>query len=325
MEYAAIPGVRIPVSRLIQGNTMIHTDDLDYAFRLLDDVFELGCNAFDTAHIYGGGACERALGRWIRARRNRDKVVIITKGAHLNADRRRVTPYDIASDLHDSLARLQTDYIDLYLLHRDDPTVPVGPIVEALNEHVRAGKILAFGGSNWTHERIRKANAFAKRRGLVPFAASSPNYSLAEQLEEPWEGCVSISGPCGADARAWYRRRKMPVLAWSSLAGGFLSGQHTPEQIRSLPRDCREIYCRCYRSRANLKRLERAFALAKDKGTGVAQIALAWLLQGPLDVFPLVACRNRAEFAANVEAFDIELSEAERAWLDLRKKREGEV
>lgn len=322
MQYGNIAGVKKPVSRLIQGNTMISEQDLDYAFQLLDDVFELGCNAFDTAHIYGNGSCERALGKWMKARRNRDKVVVITKGAHHNADRRRVTPYDITSDLHDSLARLQTDYIDLYLLHRDDPSVPVGPIVEVLNEHLRAGKILAFGGSNWTHDRVRKANAYAKKHGLVPFSASSPNFSLAEMVEEPWSECVSIGGPKNREAQEWYRRNKMPVLAWSSLAGGFLSGQFTPEQIAALPKDCPDIYCRCYRSKANLKRLERAFTLAKKKGTGVPQIALAWLLHQPLLVFPLVACRNRAEFAANCEAFDISLTPEEVAWLDEGKSKQ---
>ena len=81
---------------------------------------------------------------------DRDQIVILTKGAHFNQDRNRVTPFDITSDLFDSLVRLRTDSIDLYLLHRDDPTVPVGPIVEVLNEHKEAGRICAIGGSNWT-------------------------------------------------------------------------------------------------------------------------------------------------------------------------------
>src|SRR5690606_6316038 len=116
----------------------------------------------------------------------RDKVVIVGKGAHLNRDRRRVTPWDITSDLYDSLARFQTDCIDLYLLHRDDPDFPVGPIVEVLNEHLRAGRIGAFGASNWTVERIQAANAYAAEHGLEPFVASSPNLSLADQIKEPW-------------------------------------------------------------------------------------------------------------------------------------------
>jgi len=145
---------------------------------------------------------------------------------------------------------------------------------------------------------------------------------LVEMVEEPWSECVSIGGPKNRDAQEWYRRSKVPVLAWSSLAGGFLSGQFTPEQIAALPKDCPDIYSRCYRSKANLKRLERAFTLAKKKGTGVPQIALAWLLHQPLLVFPLVACRNRAEFAANCEAFDISLTPEEVAWLDEGKSKQ---
>jgi aryl-alcohol dehydrogenase-like predicted oxidoreductase len=100
---------------------MIGSDKLDYSFGLLDDILALGGNTFDAAHVYGNGDNERTLGRWIEDRGVRDQVVIITKGAHHNQDRPRVTPFDITADLHDSLARLRTDYIDLYLLHRDDP------------------------------------------------------------------------------------------------------------------------------------------------------------------------------------------------------------
>jgi len=150
MQYGQIPGVTKPVARLIQGTVMIGTDKLEASFALLDEILALGGNTFDAAHIYGNGDVERALGRWVAARGVREQVVIVTKGAHHSQDRQRVTPYDITSDLHDSLARLCTDYIDLYLLHRDDPSVPVGPIVEVLNEHRAAGRIHAFGGSNWS-------------------------------------------------------------------------------------------------------------------------------------------------------------------------------
>src|SRR4051812_14754926 len=141
MRYGTLPGIDKPISRLVQGTIMINSRDIDGSFRLLDDVFALGCTTFDTAHVYGSGDCERTLGRWVKERGLRDKVVVITKGAHPNADRKRVTPFDITSDLNDSLARLKVDKIDLYLLHRDDPSQPVGPIVETLNQHYKAGKI----------------------------------------------------------------------------------------------------------------------------------------------------------------------------------------
>ncbi|CAN5875957.1 hypothetical protein BH24DEI2_BH24DEI2_18400 [soil metagenome] len=178
MNYGSVAGIDKPVSRLVQGTVMV-SEDAERGFDLLDEIYALGCTAFDTAHVYGEGDNERTVGRWLRDRGLREKIVLIGKGAHHNADRARVTPFDITADLHDSLARFKTEYIDLYLLHRDDPGVPVGPIIDTLNEHLAAGRIRAFGGSNWTHTRVAEANAYAERNALTPFAASSPNFSLA--------------------------------------------------------------------------------------------------------------------------------------------------
>lgn len=318
MMYESLPGVSFPVSRLLQGATMVGAADLDATFALLDGVLEAGGNAFDTAHVYGGGDCERALGMWVNDRGVRERVMILDKGAHFNADRQRVTPFDITADIHDSLARLKTDYIDLYLLHRDDPSVPVGPIVEVLNEHLRAGKIRAFGGSNWTHTRIAQANAYAAEHGLTPFAASSPQFSLAEMVADPWGGCISIGGAGGAAARAWYAENGMPVFAWSSLARGFFSGMYTRAQLAALPDDSEEECVGWYRSDDNLERLGRAEGLAAAKGVTVPQLALAYVLRQPMKIFALIGCRSADEFKANVEAFDIALTDDELAYLDLR-------
>ena len=111
----------------------------------------------------------------------------------------------------DSLARLRTDYVDLYLLHRDDPELPVAPIIDALARHQAGGRIHACGGSNWSPARIRAANEYAEQHGLPPLRASSPNFSLAVQRRAPWPECLSISGPAGAADRAWYRRAEMPL------------------------------------------------------------------------------------------------------------------
>ena len=318
MQYGSIPGVGKPVSRLVLGTMIISIKEQDRSFELLDAVLAAGCTAFDTAHGYAGGDSERGLGQWMIARGNRDKVVIITKGCHHNADRSRVTPFDLASDLHDSLARLQTDYIDLYLLHRDDLSVPVGPIVEALNEHLAAGRIRAFGGSNWTHQRIAEANEYAQAHGLAPFAASSPNYGLAEQIQDPWGGgCVTISGPQNQAARAWYAANQMPVFAYSSLARGLFSGRVTPDnwpQTQStLDRACRTAYCH----EPNFKRLERALAFAKERRISIPQLVLAFMFGSALNVFPIVGAASGQEYMDNTQAFDVVLTEAERSWLDL--------
>ena len=323
MNYGTIPGLSKPISRLVQGTIMIGSEREQQSFNLLDALLAAGCTTFDVAHVYARGDVERTFGRWLRDRGVRDQVVILGKGAHHNEDRRRVTPYDIASDLHDSLARMQVESIDLYLLHRDDPAVPVGPIVEALNEHQRAGLIGAFGGSNWSHTRIAEANAYAAERGLSPFVASSPNFSMVEQLEEPWAGCVTISGQAGAAARDWYGQQQLPLLTWSSLAGGFLSGRFRRDNLAEFT-SYNDLLCvRCYASEKNFQRLDRGLALAVAKGLSLPQIALAAVLSQPLNIFALVGCQNEAEVAANVEASAVQLSAEELRWLETGEQLAG--
>ncbi len=321
MEYGTVVGIDKPVSRLVLGTMIISIQERERSFALLDAAVELGWTAFDTAHGYAGGDSERGLGQWMQERGNREQVVIVSKGCHHNRDRRRVTPYDLASDLHDSLARLQTNYVDLYLLHRDDPAVPVGPIVEALNEHLKAGRIHAYGGSNWTHERIIEANEYAQKHGLTPFTASSPNYGLADQIEDPWGGgCVTISGPGNRKARAWYAANGMPALAYSSLARGFFSGRVTPDNYAqtkdTLDRACRTAYAH----EPNFRRLERALRLSEEKAVSVPQLVLAFMFASPVNVYPIVGAASRDELADNLKAFAVSLSQEERAWLDLERE-----
>ncbi|MGQ0603613.1 MAG: aldo/keto reductase [Anaerolineales bacterium] len=317
MLYNHIQGLDQPVSRLVQGVITASTDTQDSAFRLMDAVWELGGNAFDTAHIYGQGESERTLGKWIRERGARERAVIITKGAHPDGDgRARVTPDDITQDLMESLERLQIETIDLYLLHRDDPSVPVGPLVEVLNEHHRAGRIRVFGGSNWSHMRLREANEYATAHSLTPFGLTSPNFSLAEQVAPPWEGCQSISGEAGRAAREWYAQRHMPIFAWSSLAGGFFSGRFRRDNIDTFTDYFDKLCVTSYCVEANFVRLERAQAMAHAKNVSLPQIALAYVLNQPLNLFALVGSRTGEEFRANAEACAVTLTPAELAWLE---------
>lgn len=318
MQYNYIPGVGKPISRIIQGTVMVKTADLEQSFALLDEIFALGCNTFDTAHGYGNGDCERAFGRWVSERGLRDKVVILGKGAHQNQDRQRVTPHDITSDIFDSLARFKTDYIDLYVLHRDDPSTPVGLIVETLNEHCRAGRIHAFGGSNWSHHRIQAANEYAKAHGLLPFVVSSSNFSLAIRFQEPWPGCLTLTVPEQQAAREWYAQSQMPLIPWSSLAGGFFSGRFTRDNLHTfdqyLDKVCLEAYC----YEENFKRLDRTKILATEKGVTLAQLATAYVMSQPMNIFALVGCRNGDEFKENLAAAQLKLTPAEMAWLELK-------
>lgn len=318
MDYGHVPGVDKPISRLVQGTVMVREDDVPYSFALLDAALDAGITAFDTARHYGNGN-EAIVGRWLRERGLHDWVVIIGKGAHHSPERMRVTPADIAADLDESLTQLGIDAIDLYLLHRDDPDVPVGPIVEALNDHLRAGKIRAFGGSNWTHERIAEANAYALEHGLVPFVASSPQFSLAAQIDPPWRGCISIGGTDGQEARRWYIGNQMAIFAWSSLAGGFLSGGFDRDQDGALPEEVAQRARRSYGSDANYERLDRARSLAAELGVTVPQIALAYAMSQPLNLFAIAGGERAEEIAANAAAVAVRLPLETIERLDLRR------
>jgi aryl-alcohol dehydrogenase-like predicted oxidoreductase len=318
MEYRTLDGIPAKLSRIVQGTIPVSSDNQEASNALLDAVWEHGGRTFDTAHGYGGGKAERGLGAWIASRGVRDEVVILGKGAHPYEGRKRVTPEDITSDLHESLERLGVDVIDLYVLHRDDTDVPVGPIVEILNEHQQAGKIRQFGGSNWTTARIEEANAYAAEHGLTPFTVSSPNFSLAPQAVAPWEGCLSISGPEGAAERQWYVDHQMPIFPWSSLAGGFFSGRFRRDNLDSFTENLDKLAVKSYAFEENFQRLDRVQEVADRYGVSVPQVALAWVIDQPMEVFPLVGSRTGEEFAANAEALKLKLSPAEIAWLDLQ-------
>lgn len=321
MEYGRIDGIDKPVSRLVQGCVMISEDNLDESFALLDAVYEMGCSTFDMAHGYGNGTVERAFGQWMKARGNRDELIILTKGAHHNRDRERVTPYDIEADIHDSMARLGTDFFDLYILHRDDPSKPVGPIVEVLNRYKEEGIIGVYGGSNWSAERIKEANAYASANGMAPFKVSSPNFSLAVQTKPPWPNCISISGPEWAEDRAWYLETNMPLFTWSSLAGGFFSGRLNRNNLDSFEEYLDKLAVEVYASEENFQKLDRVQELAEEKGLSIPQIATAYVMNHPLNIFALVGCRTPDEFRANMEAMTLRLSPDEMAWLELKSDK----
>ena len=316
MQYGEIPGVEKPISQVVQGTIMINSGALEESFALLDEVLATGCNTFDTARVYNRGDSEVALGRWINERGIQDKVVVISKGAHPRDGRNRVTPEDITADILTSLENMGLDYVDVYLLHRDDPAVSVGPIVEVLNEHRSAGRIGAFGGSNWSQERIAAANEYAEQCGLTPFAASSPNFSLAEWAQAPWPGCITISGQSSSAAREWYTRTQLPVFTWSSLAGGFFSGRFTRENLNSFDDPMDKVCVASYCFEENFQRLSRVQTLAQQKGVSLAQVALAYVLSQPMNIFALVGCRNGDEFRANAAALEVALTPEECRWLE---------
>ena len=314
--YSRIEGVEKAVSRVFFGTAiapMLMGGNCD---ALLDAVYAQGINAFDCARGYG--KAEDSLGAWVQSRGNREQVVILTKcgnagpNGSVHIDRRV-----IESELATSLKTLQTDYIDIFLLHRDDPKTPVREIVDCLNDCKKQGKIRVFGVSNWTHQRIAEANAYAASNGLQGFTVSSPNYGLAEQVEDPWGGsCVTISGKDNADARAWYAENQMPILAYSSLARGFFSGKFHSFDYDAAKKVLDPAGQKGYLHPVNMERLQRAEQLAQEKDCSVAQIAMRYIFSNPMNVFALVSTQNPARMCENIEAARNPLTGEEAAWLE---------
>lgn len=321
MDYGKVTGIDKPVSRIVFGTDRLRGRRLPWlpnqsleqqAFSLLDRSFELGCNAFDTARIYGDS--ERTLGAWIRERRNRDKVVVISKGCHPSRlGRPRLSPSAVSHDLHASLKALGTDFIDIYLLHYDHPTARVESVMEQLNRHIDEGKISAIGASNWSHERIASANTFAASKGLKPFSASSVQFSLADWTRSPWPGAVTLGGDAQRSAREWYSTHGLSVFAYSSLARGFFSNYYDPKNPdgNRVSRWCATYFG----TEENIQRLERARMFACEHHVTVPQVALAYVLCHPLHAFAVVGCTTFEKFAQNVAALSLRLDEATLPWL----------
>lgn len=317
MKTLTLPQVDKPISRLALGCSGGAFSSGGEVSELIEAALAAGINCLDTAREYGGS--EAAIGRWLKGSGNRERVVIASKCCHpAYAFLPRVGKQQAADDLHRSLEALGTDRIDIYFLHRDNPAVPVGAIVDFLNAFREEGKIGAFGGSNWSARRIAEANAYAERHGLTGFTVSSPHYSLGVQRHDPWgNGCRTVTGPKHAAERDFYRQTRLPLFAWSSLSGGVLSGKLKGDEGGKVFSTFGFNTWWGYGSRDNLERLRRCERLAKEKEATVSQIALAWLLTDELLTVPIIGVKNPNRLAENVGALEIALTPKERAWLNL--------
>lgn len=302
-----------PVSRLFFGTATrsLIMGDYENSMALLDYAAASGINAFDCARGYGNA--EAVLGRWMQERHNRSEVVILTKCGNVSPDGTvKVNREVIEKELAESLHTLQTDYIDIYLLHRDDPDTPLPEILETLNRAEKEGKIKTFGVSNWTHERIQEANECARKNGLEGFSVSSPNYGLARQVVDPWGGgCVTISGPENAEARAWYASSQMPVIAYSSLGRGFLSGRFRSFDYDEARRILDPVAQKGYLSEDNMERLKAIEAYAAEKGISVPQAAMQFVLSSPMNVFAVASMSAAKRIRENVEAAAVRMDRDE--------------
>ena len=304
MIYGRIAGCDKPVSRLVLG-TMLEGAEFPVAHGavLFDNFIEHGGTCFDTAHVYGS---ERVVGRWLSDRGVREQVVLIGKGAHTP----NCNPVALTQQLGETLERLRTDYLDLYMMHRDNLDIPVDEFVDVLNEHLKAGRIRSFGGSNWSMARIDAANAYAKSKGLTGFTALSNNFSLARMVDPVWPGGISSADP---ESRAWLTETQTPLFAWSSQARGFF--------VRGDPQFQADYHLtRSWYSDDNFERLARVRELSRRRGVEPINIAAAYVLCQPFPTYALIGPRSPNETLSCTTALGVELSPEELKWLNLESE-----
>ena len=302
MRYGRIDDLAKDISRVILGcDNKLTADD---GAPLWDAFIDAGGTAFDTAHIYADGQCEAALGDWIAANGHADRVAVTVKGAHTPW----CDPEHLVSQLHESLGRLRLPAADIYVMHRDNLDIPVGEFIDVLHELAEAGLIKVFGGSNWTVDRLAAANDYAARTGKRGMTVLNNNLSLAHMVVPVWPGCVSASDDATRDFLA---RNQITHFSWSSQARGYFyadTATALPDGTR--PEDC-------FDSPQNRDRRDRAKQLAAELGVTAGHVATAYVLNQPFPSYALIGPRSIAELEDTLTAVDIELSDAQRDWLNL--------
>ncbi|MEZ4674036.1 MAG: aldo/keto reductase [Caldilineaceae bacterium] len=315
MHTKLIPNTDLTVSAICLGTSnfgaAIAQPD---AFTLLDAYVDHGGNFLDTAEVYANwlpdlprSIGERTIGAWLAARGNRDRIIIGTKGGHPDLATMhisRLSPAEILHDLDGSLERLQTDYIDLYWLHRDDPSRPVAEILKILDRQVRAGKIRAFGCSNWSTPRMREAWHHATAQQIHGFVANQPMWSLAQ----PNPAAFGMPGLAAMESEMYkfHQECGWAVIPYTAQARGVFS-KLAQKGVAGL----REGERKSYLNDVNLQRLARIQQLADEHQVTVAQIVLAYLTNQPIPTIPVVGCRTVDQLVESLGAADIALTATE--------------
>ena len=318
MKYDKIEGLDKNISKLIMGND--NQTYFDEAAKLWDHWIDVGGNAFDNAHIYGGGSMEKLLGEWHRKRNNLKDLVIIAKGAHTpNCD-----PKSISSQLTESLDRLQTETADIYIMHRDNTDIPVDEFIDVLNDEKTKGRINMFGSSNWTLQRFKEANSWADRHNKNKLSILNNNLALSKMINPLWAGCISSNDE---DILDYLRENQVAHLSWSSQGRGYFLPDEITQKIEDKitsdesswrkPGENSSGPLSCYDSEDNRERKKRANKLASKMQTTAQNIAGAWPLNLNFPSFALIGPRNIEETNSSLHNLDINLSDDEVDWLNL--------
>lgn len=272
----------------------------------LDRYTGAGGNFIDTALVYGvwgpegRPTSEPIIGKFLARSGKRNQLILSTKGAHppFNAmSHSRMHPDLIAADLEQSLRHLGTDTIDLYFLHRDDPSVPVAEILGCLNELRRAGKIRTFGCSNWTLARIKQAELWAAGQGSAGFICNQLLWSLAKInfSHFPDKTCVAMDPPM----YRWHAQTQMAAMAYTSTARGYFSkrraGLASEQQLL------------LYGNAHNERTFDGLNTLARESGYTLQQLSLLYFADQPFPAVPIVSCSNRQQLNEMIGCLDISL------------------
>jgi len=283
--------------------------------RILDAYVAAGGRLIDTAASYSDWIpgevrrVEKLLGRWLREHGGRERIYLSTKGCHpdrpfdLETAGHRVRPEVIRDEISVSLDALGTDYIDLWFLHRDDPLYPVEPLVDTLNAEVRAGRIRAFGVSNWTTKRIEKANTYAERSGQAGFVANQVRWSLASAAAKPFPDRSLVA--MDEAMLAWHRDSGAIAMPYASLAGGYFTKALGSDEA------WRETRLNLYDTPSNRKRLGAVAKIVARKACSPTAVALAYLWHHDFPVAPLVGPSRLGQLEEILEAAGSPLAKAD--------------
>jgi aryl-alcohol dehydrogenase (NADP+) len=296
-----IPGTDLDVFPLcLGGNVFGWTADERASHAVLDKYIEQGGNFIDTADMYGGGQSETIIGDWLDERRNRDWIVLATKVGMAPAFQ-GLRAGTIRAAAEASLERLQTDWIDIYYAHRDDPDTPLEETLRAFDDLVRDGLVRYVAASNYTAPRLAAALAVSERAGLAKFVALQPHYNLVER--DGYEG--ELSELCASQG--------LGCFPYFALARGFLTGKYKAGGARV--ESVRATGAMAYLDERGIAVLDAIAAIAGAHRTTQAAVALAWLAAQPTVVAPIASARTPEQLAELLPMADLELSADELARL----------
>ena len=306
MDYVNLGATGLKVSRICLGTMTYGSSkwrewvlDEEASRPLIKQALEAGINFFDTADMYSLGASEEVLGRALKDfGPARDKVIIATKVFFPVGDdpnQRGLSRKHVMHAIDDSLRRLGTDYVDLYQTHRFDPETPIEETLEALHDVVRAGKVLYLGASSMAAWQFAKMLYTADANGWARFATMQNHYNLIYREEEREMIPLCLEEGIG-------------VLPWSPLARGLLAGKRRPETIRARTDTYGKQIYGAEIGAADAHVIERLEVVAAEQGLTPAQVALAWLLQKPGVVAPIVGASKPQHLDDALEALKVRLA-----------------